>query len=280
MQKGLIYISLILLMFTACHSSKNVVSKADIKQLEMSALYDSMRAHYGDYSTISFKFAVDSKEIKSLPIQIKGSMRIKKDSIIWISVAPTMNIEVLRCVLTKDSVKCYSKLQKTYYASSLDSISRLIGIECDYQTIQSILLDELFFCQQGSFDTLNLFKALDINKKDNKIILQNHSKKEFKKNDTIPLLQTWQIATENFRVSEVDIVEEGAKTDNERVKIKLSYSNFETNQNISFPTFVSLKSKLPNQKVHVDLQYSKINFNENLSFPFNLSSSYQKMDLK
>ena len=280
MQKILVYISLILLMFTSCHSSKNVISKADIKQLEITSLYDTMLAHYGNYSTISFKFAIDSKEIKSLPIQIKGSMRIKKDSIIWISVAPTMNIEVLRCVLTKDSIKCYSKLQKTYYSGSLDSISQIIGIDCDFHSIQSILLDELFFCQQETVDTFNLFKSLEFNKKDNKIILQNHSKKEFKKNNTIPLLQTWQIATDNFRINEVDIVEEGDKTDNEKLKIKLSYSNFETNQNISFPTFVSLKSKLPNQKIHVDLQYSKINFNEELSFPFNLSSSYQKMDLK
>ncbi len=280
MQKILVYTSLILLMFTSCHSSKNVVSKSDIRQLEIASLYDSMLVHYGDYSTLSFKFAIDSKEIKSLPIQIKGSMRIKKDSIIWISVAPTMNIEVLRCVITQDSIKCYSKLQKTYYSSSLDYISQIIGIDCDFHSIQSILLDEIFFCQQGTIDTINLFKSLEFNKKDNKIILQNHSKKEFKKNDTIPLLQTWQIATDNFRINEVDIVEEGDKIDNEKIKIKLSYSNFETNQNISFPTFVSLKSKLPNKKIHIDLQYSKINFNENLSFPFNLSSSYQKMDLK
>ncbi|MBO7124738.1 MAG: DUF4292 domain-containing protein [Bacteroidales bacterium] len=279
MNRVLTYIVLGLLLFSSCHSSKNVVSDKDLKQFEITALYDSITKHYGDFNTVKFSFALDVKGAKAIP-QIKGNIRIKKDSIVWLGVS-AMNIDVFRAVLTQDSVKFYSKLQKTYFGGPLDSISNITSLSIDYKTIEAILLDELFLCTQGQrVDTVELFKSFDINKKDNKIVLKSHSKKEFKKNDTIPLLQTWQIANSNLRIHEVEIVEENAKLDNEKVKIKLTYSDFETIQNISFPLNLSVKAKLPTKKINCDLRYSKVIFNDKLSFPFNNPDKYQKVDLK
>lgn len=278
MRRVSVYIILILLCFTSCHSSKKVVNEKDIKQFEMIALYDSITKHYGNFETVRFGFTIDIKEAKSLP-QIKGNIRIKKDSVIWIGVS-AMSVDVFRAVITQDSIKFYSKLNKTYFGNSLDSISQF-GLKVDYKTVESVILDELFLCQHDQqIDTLDLFKSFEINKKDNKFVLNTHSKKEFKKSDTISLLQTWQVANDNFRISEVDIIEEGTKIENEKIKIKLSYSNFETIQNISFPLNLSVKAKMPNKKINVDMHYSKVSFDEDLSFPFNPSSKYQKVDLK
>lgn len=278
MRRVSVYIILILLCFTSCHSSKKVVSEKEIKQFEMIALYDSITTHYGNFETVRFGFTFDVKEAKSIP-QIKGNIRIKKDSVIWIGVS-AMSVDVFRAVITQDSIKFYSKLNKTYFGNSLDSISQF-GLKVDYKTVESVILDELFLCQQDQqIDTLDLFKSFEINKKDNKFVLNTHSKKEFKKSDTISLLQTWQVANDNFRISEVDIIEEGTKIENEKIKIKLSYSDFETIQNISFPLSLSVKAKMPNKKINVDMHYSKVSFDEDLSFPFNPSSKYQKVDLK
>ena len=118
--RRLVYILLIVCLFTSCHSSKKAVNVTNTKHIDMVSLYDSITKHYGDFSTVSLKFSVESKELKFLPVQIKGSIRIKRDSVIWISVAPTMNLEVFRCMITTDSVKFYSKLQKTYFCGRLD----------------------------------------------------------------------------------------------------------------------------------------------------------------
>ena len=112
--RKLVYILLLVSLFTSCHSSKNTVNVANSKEIDMVSLYESITSHYGNFSTISMKFSVESKDLKFLPMQIKGSIRIKRDSAIWISVAPTLNLEMFRCLITKDSVKFYSKLQKTY----------------------------------------------------------------------------------------------------------------------------------------------------------------------
>lgn len=279
--RKLAYILLLVCLFTSCHSSKKAVTVNNSKDVGMISLYDSITHHYGNFSTVSLKFSIDSKELKSLPIQLKGSMRIKRDSAIWISVTPTLNLEVLRCMITQDSVKFYSKLQHTQYATDLKSLSQQIGVEVDFATVQAVLLDELFISQQGKIDTLDLFKSMEINQKEKKVKFQTHSKKEYKKVDTVSLLQIWQFSTENLRISQVEIIEENAAVfDNDKMKIKLNYDDFNDFGSVSFPTKLSLKAKMPNKKMHLEMFYSKILFDGDLSFPFNPSSKYKKMELK
>lgn len=274
MQRIFLYIVSILALLTSCHSSKKMVTSGEYVQYQVAELYDSLKKNFGDYSTLSMKFSIDSKDLKMIPFQIKGSIRVKKDSLIWISIAPSaMNIEVIRCIITKDSVKLYSKLQKTSYFSHIDSLSQRIEMQVDYPTIQAILLDELFFCQQGPMDTLQYLNNCEIKSKDNKSILKTYSKKEFKKNDTLSLMQTWTIPHNTMRIHEVDIANEN---DSDNIEIKLEYSDFNQFGTIKFPQSVNVKFKTPKRKLHMDIDYYKIEFNEDLSFPFNPSSSYKK----
>lgn len=273
--RKLVYILLLVSLFTSCHSSKNTVNVANSKEIDMVSLYDSITSHYGNFSTISMKFSVESKDLKFLPMQIKGSIRIKRDSAIWISVAPTLNLEMFRCLITKDSVKFYSKLQKTYYAGRLDSLTRQTGGEFDYKTIEAILLNEIFFVQhEPVVDTMALIRTFE----QNKYSFQTTSKKAFKKNSTLTLLQKWQVSNDNFRINNITIF----ATDDmmNEAKIKIDYEDYENFEAISFPTKWAVKAKMPNKKIDWTVTYSKIMFNEPLSFPFNVNSSYQKMGLK
>ncbi len=279
MRKVVLYIMLSIVLFSSCHSSKKIVSSNDYKQYEAISLYDSIIKHYGDFSTVSFKFSIDSKELlKSLPIQVKGTVRIKKDSIIWISIAPTMNIEMVRCVLTQDSVKFYSKIQKVYYDGSIDSLNRN-GNSIDFKTIQSIFLNELFFVDQHITDTIGMLKNFEVNIKNNISVMKTYSKKEFKKNDTLSLQQVWTIDNDNFRISDVELTNVNVEEKDE-LNLRVHYGNFETIQDINFPSLVSVKAKKNSNKVTIDMEYSKIKFNEDLSFPFSQNADYRKLDLK
>ena len=273
--RKLVYILLLVSLFTSCHSSKNTVNVANSKEIDMVSLYDSITSHYGNFSTISMKFSVESKDLKFLPMQIKGSIRIKRDSAIWISVAPTLNLEMFRCLITKDSVKFYSKLQKTYYAGRLDSLTQQTGGEFDYKTIEAILLNEMFFVQhEPVHDTMALIRTFE----QNKYSFQTTSKKAFKKNNMLTLLQKWQVSNDNYRINTVTIfATDDAMND---AKIKIDYEDYEELNVTSFPTKWYVKAKMPNKKIDWGVTYSKIMFNEPLSFPFNVSSNYQKMGLK
>lgn len=274
MKKSILYITIILIAFTSCHSSKKMVTKEDSNAMEINEIYKNICKSYGDYETVSLKFAITSKNLKSLP-QIKGNMRIKKDSAIWISIAP-VGLEVVRCLITPDSVKLYSKIQKNANAMSLDSLSNLWGFPV-FKTLQSLLLNEmLFYTTEPIQDTMALLSTCKVNKKNNKIIITRSLPKNLKKDNDVQKEQIWNIKNEHYRITEVTVVE---KVDSEKDKIKLFYDDYEVFDSIVFPTNISAKWKLlVNFDVNID--YSKIKFNEDLSFPFPKSEKYKRLDLK
>ena len=58
---------------------------------------------------------------------LSGQLRMRKDSIIWLSVTATMGVEVLRAKVSNDSVWLVNRLEKTYLAEPLDSLAQQLG---------------------------------------------------------------------------------------------------------------------------------------------------------
>ncbi len=275
MKKFILYITIVLIAFTSCHSSKKMVTSEGGKVIEINELYKNICKGYGDYETVSFKFSLASKNLKSLP-QIKGSMRIKKDSVIWISIAP-VGIEMARCLITPDSIKLHSKIQNSFGAMSLDSLSKLWGFEV-FNTLQSLLLNEMLFQTTKPIqDTVALLSTCKVNKKNNKTIISCLLPENVKKESGSQQVQTWDIKNENFRITEVKIAE---KVDSDKEKVKLLYDKYEQFDSITFPTNINGKWKFGGIEFDVNIEYSKIKFNEDLSFPFPKNDKYKKLDLK
>ena len=72
---------------------------------------------------------------------LSGQMRMRNDSIVWFSVTATMGVEVLRAKFSNDSVWIVNRLEKTYLAEPLDSVSVQLGIPLTLPWVQTLLLD-------------------------------------------------------------------------------------------------------------------------------------------
>ena len=58
---------------------------------------------------------------------LSGQLRMRKDSIVWVSVTATMGVEVLRAKISNDSIRILNRLEKTYLAEHVDSLDQQIG---------------------------------------------------------------------------------------------------------------------------------------------------------
>ncbi len=58
---------------------------------------------------------------------LSGQLRMRKDSLIWVSVTATMGVEVLRAKVSNDSVWLLNRLEKTYLAEPMDSLAQQLG---------------------------------------------------------------------------------------------------------------------------------------------------------
>ena len=72
---------------------------------------------------------------------LSGQLRIRHDSLIWLSVTATMGVEVLRAKVSNDSVWLINRLEKTYLAEPLDTVSAQLGIPLSLPLLQTLLLD-------------------------------------------------------------------------------------------------------------------------------------------
>ena len=69
---------------------------------------------------------------------------MKKDSVIVVSISPALGVEIVKLVITQDSVKYISKIpgDKHYYMGDFAGINQHLGGEFNFQMIQSIITGE------------------------------------------------------------------------------------------------------------------------------------------
>ena len=127
MMRNRLFIALFALLLTAssCASRKKTVAPAPPQSFEWLTANLSIQAEgngmaYNDLS---------------------GQLRMRKDSIVWLNVTATMGVEVLRAKISNDSVWLLNRLEKTYLAEPLDSVSAQLGIPLSLPLVQILLLD-------------------------------------------------------------------------------------------------------------------------------------------
>ena len=72
---------------------------------------------------------------------LSGQLRMRKDSLVWLSVTATMGVEVLRAKVSNDSVWMLNRMEKTYLAEPLDSLAFQLGMPLSLPWLQNLLLD-------------------------------------------------------------------------------------------------------------------------------------------
>ena len=72
---------------------------------------------------------------------LAGQLRMRKDSLVWLSVTATMGVEVLRAKFSNDSAWIINRMEKTYLAEPLDSLSSQLGVPLSLPLLQTLLLD-------------------------------------------------------------------------------------------------------------------------------------------
>lgn len=113
MMKNRLFIVLFALLLTAssCASRKKIVAPAPPQSFEWLTANMAIQAE------------VNGQSFNDL----SGQLRMRKDSIVWVSVTATMGVEVLRAKISNDSIWILNRLEKTYLAEHVDSLDQQIG---------------------------------------------------------------------------------------------------------------------------------------------------------
>ena len=191
--------------------------------------------------------------------QINGNahIRIKKDSLIWFSVSPSIGLEATRVMITKDTAIVINRMDKEYYIFNFEEISRYFDFEIDFELIQSILLGNL---------AIPIDDYTQVAKENNYYLVKQKSG---------PLDIQSFVFVDNKKIETVLINEE--KTSN---FMTLKYSEFKKTGSYLFPKVcqvnLTYKAKKGPLVTSINLQHNKAEISDKpLKFPFNIPSKYE-----
>lgn len=185
--------------------------------------------------------------------KLNTSIRIKKDSIIWISLKAPLGLEILRVMLTPDSVYLMSRLEKTYFVKPFTYINESIKADLNFFQLQEIL-----------------FASPSINSKELKLSnLENGNQRKYRLNS----INENYIINNKYRVEEMSFFE----SEDKNITIKFSDYLFFDQSKYYFPNKISINVK-SEENFSVNADHNKIEFNKSKSLSFKIPSSYVKID--
>lgn len=189
-----------------------------------------------------------------------ATVHIKKDSVIWISVA--VGIEAARCLITQDSIKMLDRINRKYYHISIRELSEQFHFDFDFRLLQSLLVGNLPFPRLPHNTTelhslyTSLFQELQNVKVENQIDNLNH------KLSTI--LAEDKSGSSKLGVSYLDFTPE----QNGQLVPHAIFAKIDVTKNETVKTSI------------LDIKHNKFEFSDSeLKFPYQIPKSYSKGEI-
>ena len=216
--------------------------------------YSKLLANTIEFETFSAKINTDYQGSDGKKYDVNVFVRMKKDSIIWISVNGALGIEGMRALIDKDSVHILNKLDKEYQVRSITYLQEIAALPLDLHTVQQLIIGNPVFLDSnivsyttnGSIVSLlsdgEWFKHLVSMDNNEHVIL--HSKLD-------------------------DVDELRSRT------CFLTYSDYKNDDGVRFATNRAI-SVTEKTQLDIKLNFKQYAFNETLSYPFSVPKNYKR----
>lgn len=219
----------------------------------MHEVYEAVQKNRIDFETFSAKVKVDFEGSDGKKNDFNAFIRLRKDSVLWVSVNALLGIEAFRVLITPDSVKVINKLDKVVQLRSVSYLKEITHLPFTFKELQDLIVGNPIYFDgnivsfkkdQGALSVVDIgtiFKHLLSLNPDNMIV--QHSKLD-------------------------DVDPSRART------ADISYGDYETRDGKPFSTFrkitVAEKSKLD-----IEMKFKQFDFNVPLNFPFTIAKNYK-----
>ena len=129
MIKKTLLILFILSLLSSCKSTK-VNTNEKIVNLSSKRIINKHYAQNYDNKLIKAGLVIKYKGRSDIP-ELKASLRIAKDSAIWMSISK-LGFPIGKLLITPTRVQFYEKINKSYFDLDFSFVSNLLGTEFDY----------------------------------------------------------------------------------------------------------------------------------------------------
>ena len=252
-------------IISSCSSSKKITG-SKIKEMSANRLMREINANSFDFESLQAKVGI-KVETEDNAFNLKGQLKMKKDSILWASITLPLGLEVARIKVTTDSIFFINKSNKSYLAEQTKSFNYLQNINADINTIQSVFTGNIFLINKKSDNNVfikdNKYNLLS---EENITFINNKYKKNFTINKNIIIDPTL------FRITKYEII----NNEDSDYGLTIDYSNFIEIKGKYLPSIIKINISTE-EKMYITITYSNISTNNNTQYNFSIPKKYERI---
>ena len=259
MNKILVMGGFLLLIFISSCTKKTILSSAPQEDTTGLSELTKFKVNEIDFTYFHFKSKVEYTEGKeSQNFTVNG--RIKKDSIIWLSITPGLGIEAARCLILKDSIFILDRIHDTLYSYGFSYINSSFNTNLNFNNFQALLVGNLAFTKESKD---KLVKQEDLG-----FYLLRQNRNNLKVDN--------YISTKNLKVETLELL----NVDNNST-VSLKYDEFAPLDSFLFANHIKTVVKFADAKgveknTIIDVAHHKAEIvTKPLNFPFNVPKRFK-----
>jgi hypothetical protein len=238
--------------------------------------YKAPRTLVGDMRKNEFRFQWMTAKISCVAYddsssgEFEVSLRMRKDSVIWMNVLGPLNIKIARILITKDSVRFVQfqdgtlGAQPKCFQGDFALLSQALQTDVDYEMMQSLLIGNsvTFYEEDEKLRS-------SINQGECRYTLSTIRKRKLKKvlEGQKPLqdpLQTISLDPSTFKILNILFLDEQTRT------FRAAYGSFTSLDSMQFPYKAEFFAKGLTKSAGITLNYTKVTLNKPTDFPFSI----------
>ncbi len=258
----------LMILFYACKPQEET-AKEKLTHYSSKELVSLLTENEFTFNSISAKAEIEFTDKKST--SFKAHLRVKKDSIIWISITPLFGIEMARVMITQDSVMLMNRVKSEYFKGDIAYINKMFNVDFDFDMLQSLLIgNSIEFEQNEKLKT-------SIDRKSHRYFIGTEKKRKVKKDrkkDKEKIKEQSEVIwmePKTFKVLELLVLDP-----NKDQSLNAYFSKHNNHEDQLFPH--SLKFKIRSKKeLSIDVNYNKLTMNKEQSYSFKIPSKYEQI---
>lgn len=205
-----------------------------------------------DFNTFYAKVKIDYAD-NSNGGQATAFIRIKKDSIIWISLNQ-LGIEGMRLLIRPDSVFLMNKLNRSLQMRSIRYLQELTELPVNFTELQDLIIG-------------------------NPIFLDSHVSQYRNSDETVEILMAGPIFKHLITLQKPENLFVHSKFDDVSISrnrtCDITLDKYERQAGFPFSTLRKIAVS-EERRLDLEMDFKNYNFNQPLSFPFSVPSNYQR----
>jgi outer membrane lipoprotein-sorting protein len=263
---NLVFIIMFFLFIASCSTYRKTI-KEPMKAHGTEYLLEQMKAKEISAGYFTARFSAELTKNKE-KISFNGQIRIKKDSIIWLTLSPALGIEMGRLLITNDSIKWMNRLETNFLLATTEHLAGMVHPLLEFDLLQALI----FGNDLTLYDNTQFKSNIDNREYKLSVSHRRRLKRQLKEDtvpDVIPMQSIW-LDPETFRITKVSIRD----LQDRDAKIDVSYQRFVVMGSTSFASRQQYDIQGGGNKLSLDISFSRTDTPETSSFPFTIPEKY------